>query len=209
MASAVTECGNVRIITQVVQQPGPQSADVAAASMLGSTSTVSQMMPPEIKNVDTLPKALGAVHIVLGATQISFGIVLTIAQGNLKTLTVKSGIYFWIGILLLFSGSLLVEMEKRKHVWLVRASLIANLLVCVAALIAIVLHATEIAHQKKSEKLCDELYLVYCNHREAELVYGLNSIFIILSLLEISIAITALVTGYKASRQELYRWMIL
>ncbi|KAH0621089.1 hypothetical protein JD844_022116 [Phrynosoma platyrhinos] len=142
MASAVTECGNIRIITQVVHQLSPQSADVAATSMLGSTSTVSQMMPPEIKNVNTLPKALG----------------------------VKTSSIFWV----IACGN----GEKKAYL--------------------AVPSSWNSGNQHDCSLLCPQ-----------KLAYGLNSIFIILSLLEISIAITALVTGYKSLRQQLYQWMIL
>ncbi|XP_008114045.1 membrane-spanning 4-domains subfamily A member 12 [Anolis carolinensis] len=205
MSSTVTDCGNVRIITQVIPQTGPQSAEAPPVTMLGSTS--SQIISPEMKQFKNIqPKALGAVLIVLGATQISFGIVLTVVQHNSESLTVKSGIYFWIGILLLFSGSLLVEMEKREHVWLVKAAIIANFLVILSAVIATVLHATEIAQEKKISNICDAYG--YC-HSKTNLAYGLNVIFIILSFLEISIAVTAVVTGFRATRQEVYQWMKL
>ncbi|XP_060627209.1 membrane-spanning 4-domains subfamily A member 15-like [Anolis sagrei] len=205
MSSTVTDCGNVRIITQVIPQTGPQSAEAPPVTMLGSTS--SQMISPEPKKLKNIqPKALGAVLIVLGATQISFGILLTVVQHNFESLTVKSGVYFWIGILLLFAGSLLVEMEKREHIWLVKAVLIANFLVILSALIATVLHAVEIAQEKRISTVCN--VYGYCRSN-TNLAYGLNGAFIILSFLEISIAVTAVVTAFRATRQEVYQWMKL
>ncbi|XP_061465745.1 membrane-spanning 4-domains subfamily A member 15 isoform X2 [Rhineura floridana] len=209
MSATVTECGNVRIITQVNQHPGSQGAE--AASVSGSTVTGSQLTSSYSKNTkNTLPKALGVVQIVVGTIQLSFGIALTVTEDDFQTLTVKSGVYFWIGILLLISGSLLVETEKRELEWLVKACFSANLLVSIAALVAIVLHGTEIAKVDETKDLCShDIDYHDCSNHDQILSYGLNSVFIILSFLELSIAVTALVTGFKSTRQQLYRQMVL
>nr|XP_020648015.1 uncharacterized protein LOC110078334 [Pogona vitticeps] len=205
MATSVTDHENVRIITQVVQQTDPQ----AVASVLGNTSIASQLKPSQSQRLNTLPKALGVVQIVLGAIQICFGIALTEAQKNFKSFTVKSAVYFWIGILLLFSGSLLVEMEKRKHAWLVKASFFAGLLVSVAAVIAVILHVIEILQEKRKGNPCDKHPDKDCVASSQLIIYSLNSVFIILSLLELSAAVTALVTGFKDRRQQPYQEMLM
>ncbi|KAL8182816.1 UNVERIFIED_CONTAM: hypothetical protein K2H54_002330 [Gekko kuhli] len=205
MAATVTECGNVRIITQVIQQKGPQAAEVMSES--GSTSLSSRLTPTQPKTfTNTLPKALGVVQIVLGATQISFGIALTVAQEDLKKLTVKSGVYFWIGILLLLSGALLVEMEKRDHALLGRLCLLVNLLVSGASVVAVILHGTEIGEETLKNNICGSEY--YCSSTKQVLVYGMNSVFIILSLLELAISLTAVVVVSRSTRQQVYRQMV-
>nr|XP_028593441.1 membrane-spanning 4-domains subfamily A member 15-like [Podarcis muralis] len=207
MSTTVTECGNVRIISKVVQ-PGQQEAGTANTS--GTTVTVSHGASTYSKNTkNMLPKALGTVQIVVGAIEICFGVALTVAQEDSKTLTVKSGLYFWFGILLLISGSLLVEMEKRDLQWLVKASSAANLLVCVAALVAVILHSTEIAQTHQQGDLCDDsdMYYGYCFNSIPTLIYGLNAVFIIFSVLELCIAVAALVVGSRSAQQQLYRQM--
>ncbi|XP_015266874.1 PREDICTED: membrane-spanning 4-domains subfamily A member 5 [Gekko japonicus] len=206
MAAMVTECGNVRIITQLIQQKDPQGAEVLSES--GSTSMSSQLTPAQPKTfANTLPKALGVVQIVLGATQISFGIALTVAQEDLKKLTVKSGVYFWIGILLLLSGALLVEMEKRDHALLGRLCLLVNLLVSGASVVAVILHGTEIGEETVKDNICGGSGEYYCSSAKQVLVYGMNSVFIILSLLELAISLTAVVVVFKSTRQQSYRQM--
>ncbi|CAI5763018.1 membrane-spanning 4-domains subfamily A member 15-like [Podarcis lilfordi] len=155
------------------------------------------------------PTSSQTVQIVVGAIEICFGVALTVAQEDSKTLTVKSGLYFWFGILLLISGSLLVEMEKRDLQWLVKASSAANLLVCVAALVAVILHSTEIAQTHQQGDLCDnsEMRYGYCFSSLQTLIYGLNAVFIIFSVLELCIAVAALVVGSRSAQQQLYRQM--
>ncbi|XP_053161092.1 membrane-spanning 4-domains subfamily A member 15 [Hemicordylus capensis] len=211
MSTTVTECGNVRIITQMIKQGDPQGSE--AAIVPGATTIISQPMSAQIKSVkNTLPKAFGAVQIVLGTIQISFGTALAIAQKDLQSLTVKSGVYFWIGILLLVSGSLLVEMEKRQHMLLAKISFYINLLVSVAALVAIILHGIEINQEVKKGDLCakypsHESSYFHCSNLGQTLAYGLNSVFIILSVLEISIAVATLVIVSKSRKQQLYSQM--
>ncbi|XP_053253372.1 uncharacterized protein LOC128418021 isoform X1 [Podarcis raffonei] len=149
------------------------------------------------------------VQIVVGAIEICFGVALTVAQEDSKTLTVKSGLYFWFGILLLISGSLLVEMEKRDLQWLMKASSAANLLVCVAALVAVILHSTEIAQTHQQGDLCgdSDMHYGYCFSSVKTLIYGLNAVFIIFSVLELCIAVAALVVGSRSAQQLLYRQM--
>uniref|UniRef100_A0ACB8G220 Uncharacterized protein n=1 Tax=Sphaerodactylus townsendi TaxID=933632 RepID=A0ACB8G220_9SAUR len=148
------------------------------------------------------------VQIVLGATQISFGIALTVAQEDFKKLTVNSGVYFWIGILLLFSGASLVEMEKREYPWLEKLCLFVNLLVSGASVIAIILHGTEIGKETEKEDPCDEMDRYYCSNAGKILLYGLNSVFIILSLLELAVSLTAVVIIVRSTRQKFYRQMV-
>ncbi|XP_077177232.1 uncharacterized protein LOC143829753 [Paroedura picta] len=202
MATTVTECGNVRII---IQQKDTQKAEVISES--GLTSMSSQLTSTQLRAfTNTVPKALGVVQIVLGATQISFGIALTVAQDR-KKLTVRSGVYFWNGILLLLSGALLVEMEKRGHALLGKLCLLANLLLSGASLVALILDGAEIGEEtSKTEHFCSTSE--FCPDVGQKLVYGLNSVFIILSLLELAISLTALVVVFKATRQQSYKQMV-
>ncbi|KAJ6654148.1 hypothetical protein lerEdw1_007416, partial [Lerista edwardsae] len=185
MATTVTECGNVRIITQVVQPGAPQLAESVRVTQSPLASQLSSIQVGSTKN--TLTKALGVVQIVLGVTQISFGIALTAAQEEFQTLTVKSGVYFWIGILMTISFAI-------------------NVLIIAAALVAIVLHGVEIAQRVQKGSHCNPgEYNGYCSNHSEKLTYGLNAVFIILSVVEIAIAITAMVIGFTFTRQQLYR----
>ncbi|KAM6464554.1 uncharacterized protein PHA67_011162 [Liasis olivaceus] len=209
MADTVTEHGNVKIITQVIPQTGSLSTQAAAVRVVESTSGASQFISTLNKNTkNTLFKVLGVIQILWGITEVSFGITLTIIQRTLS-ITVQSGVYLWIGILLLISGSLLVEIEKRQPVWLVKAAFFANLLVCVAGLVAVILHATEIAQTVKEGSPCPANITEpqYCKNHVQILKNGLNSVFIIFLLLEISLAITALVM-FKSQKQQDYQQMV-
>ncbi|XP_058011060.1 uncharacterized protein LOC131184098 isoform X3 [Ahaetulla prasina] len=155
MASTVTEHGNVRIITQTVPQTGSLPRPTATVRVVDSASAASQFLLTHNKKIkNTLLNVIGIIQIVFGVTQVSFGIALTAAQ---FTITVQSGIYFWIGILLLITGPLLLEVEKRQ----------SDLLI---------------------------------------LSFGLNSVFLIFVLIEVPLAITAMIR-LKTQKQQIYQPM--
>ncbi|KAM3853646.1 membrane-spanning 4-domains subfamily A member 12-like [Vipera latastei] len=204
MASTVTEHGNVRIVTQTVPQTG--SAPTAAVRVFDSTSAVSQLALTHNKKIkNTLLNVIGIMQIAFGVTHVSFGIALTAAQKSFS-ITVLSGIYFWIGILLLITGSLLIEVEKRQSDQLVKSAFFANLIFCAAGLVAIVLHGTEIAQTVKEGNPCDLNSSYYCRNYHQILSFGLNSVFIIFVLLEVSLAVTAAIR-LKTQKQQSYQPM--
>ncbi|XP_058011070.1 uncharacterized protein LOC131184098 isoform X4 [Ahaetulla prasina] len=143
------------------------------------------------------------IQIVFGVTQVSFGIALTAAQ---FTITVQSGIYFWIGILLLITGPLLLEVEKRQSDLLVKTAFFVNMIFCVVGLVAIILHGIEIAQTVKEEKPCDSNSSHYCRNYHQILSFGLNSVFLIFVLIEVPLAITAMIR-LKTQKQQIYQPM--
>ncbi|XP_034276123.1 membrane-spanning 4-domains subfamily A member 6A-like [Pantherophis guttatus] len=206
MASTVTEHGNVRIITQTVQQTGSLPTPTATVRVVDSASAASQFLLTHNKKIkNTLLNVIGILQIVFGATQVSFGIALTAAQESF-TITVQSGIYFWIGILLLITGSLLLEVEKRQSDLLVHSAFYVNVTFCVVGLVAIILHGIEIAQTVKEENPCDSKPSHYCQNFHQTLSFGLNSVFLIFVFLEVSLAITAIIR-LKIQKQQIYQRM--
>ncbi|KAL7991984.1 hypothetical protein Chor_016240 [Crotalus horridus] len=206
MASTVTEHGNVRIITQTVPQTGSVPTPSATVRVVDSASGASQFVLTHNKKIkNTLLNVIGIMQIAFGVTHVSFGIALTAAQKSFS-ITVQSGTYFWIGILLLITGSLLVEVEKRQSVQLVKSAFFANLIFCVAGLIAIVLHGIEIAQTVKEGNPCDSNPSHYCRNYHQIILYGLNSVFIIFVLLEVFLAVMA-VFRLKNQKQQTYQPM--
>ncbi|XP_013918492.1 PREDICTED: B-lymphocyte antigen CD20-like [Thamnophis sirtalis] len=206
MASTVTEHGNVRILTQTVPQTGSLPTPAATVRFIDSGSATSQLLLTHKKKIkNTLLNVIGILQIAFGVTHLSFGIALTAAQGS-YTVTVQSGIYFWTGILLLIAGSLLLEVEKRQSKQLVKSSFFANVIFCVAGLVAIILHGIEIAQTVKEGNPCDSNHSHYCRNYHQILSFGLNSVFLIFVLLEVSLAIIAMIR-LKTQNQQTYHPM--
>ncbi|KAM6074077.1 membrane-spanning 4-domains subfamily A member 15-like isoform 2-T2 [Chlamydotis macqueenii] len=183
-ASTVTDSGGVRIITEVIPATDPRVAQLASASGQPTPSATSFRVRGFRR---AQPKALGTIHIFTGIIHVCFGIILTASEHGMPSLPVASGIFFWLGLLLLVSGSLLVESEKRDSILLVKICCVVNAGVVLSTLVATLLHATAIAQQLPG---CQtnapyQLKAEWCFNTEDKILSnGLDSIFVIFSLLE-------------------------
>ncbi|XP_053837225.1 uncharacterized protein LOC128809357 isoform X1 [Vidua macroura] len=117
-ATTVTDAGSVRIITEVIPATDPRAAQLASGSQAPARTSFQTQSFRRAH-----PKVLGTIHIFTGIVHICFGIILTLSEHRKPSLPVASGILFWLGILLLVSGSLLVESERRDSPVLVRSRL--------------------------------------------------------------------------------------
>ncbi|CAM5149312.1 unnamed protein product [Natator depressus] len=204
MAATVTESGGMKVITEVVPQTDPRAAQLDSTAPQPSSAQVKGFRKAQ-------PKALGAIQIISGFTQISFGIALMITESPAPALTVASGVYFWIGFLLVSSGSVLVETERRESIWLVKVCYIISGLVILATLAAMIIHSVEIGQDIPWCSILEgsKMTLLNCSQSVYILSHGINSVFILLCLLELCTAIAALVFGHKAMKQQDYTRMVL
>ncbi|KAG8125493.1 hypothetical protein E2320_020680, partial [Naja naja] len=185
---------------------GSLPTPAATVRVVDSASAASKFLLTHNKKIkNTLLNVIGIMQIIFGVTQVSFGIALTAAQQSF-TVTVQSGIYFWLGILLLITGSLLIEVEKRQSDLLVKSAFIVNVILCVVGLVAITLHGIEIAQTVKEGNPCDSNPSHYCRNYHQILSFGLNSVFLIFALLEVSLAIVA-ISRLRTQKQESYQPM--
>ncbi|KAM6068538.1 uncharacterized protein LJ206_011725 isoform 2-T2 [Theristicus caerulescens] len=139
-ATTVTDSGGVRIITEVIPATDPRAAQLVSGSK-PSAPTVSFQVR-DFRRAQ--PKALGTIHIFTGIIHICFGIILTVSEYETPSLPVASGVLFWLGLLLLVSGSLLVESEKRDNILLVKTCCVVNAGVILSTLVATLIHTTAI-----------------------------------------------------------------
>ncbi|CAM4565406.1 unnamed protein product [Lepidochelys olivacea] len=204
MAATVTESGGMKVITEVIPQTDPRAAQLDSTAPQPSSSQVKGFRKAQ-------PKALGAIQIVSGFTQISFGIALMVTEFPAPALTVASGVYFWIGFLLVSSGSVLVETERRESIWLVKVCYIISGLVILATLAAMIIHSVEMGQDIPWCSILEgnKMTLLNCSQSVYILSHGINSVFILLCLLELCTAIAALVFGHKAMKQQHYTRMVL
>ncbi|NXM65539.1 M4A15 protein, partial [Serilophus lunatus] len=207
-ATTVTDSGGVRIITEVIPATDPRAAQLASGSRAPAPARPSFQVQGFRR---AHPKVLGTIHIFTGITHICFGIILTVSERENPSLPMASGIFFWLGILLLVSGSLLVESEKRDNLMLVRSCCVVNVAIVLGALVATVIHGTAITRLLPG---CErhtpfQTRPEWClNFQDKTLNSGLDSIFVLLSLLEFCVAVAVLTFGYEAIRQHSYTHMV-
>ncbi|XP_054684608.1 membrane-spanning 4-domains subfamily A member 15-like [Grus americana] len=208
-ATTVTDSGGVRIITEVIPATDPRAAQLTS----GSSPPVPAVTSFQVRGFrKAQPKALGTIHIFTGIIHICFGIILTVSEYRTPSLPVASGVLFWLGLLLVLSGSLLVESEKRDNILLVKICCVVNMGVILSTLVATLLHTTAITHNIPG---CDnympyQLKAEWCFSAETKILSnGLDSMFVIFCLLEFCVAVAALAFGYNAVRQHNYTRMVL
>ncbi|XP_054027860.1 membrane-spanning 4-domains subfamily A member 15-like [Dryobates pubescens] len=208
-ATAVTDAGGVRIITELIPATDPRAAQLAAGSR-PPPPTVSSFRVRGFRRAQ--PRILGTIHIFTGLLHICFGIILTASEHQAPSLPVASGILFWLGVLLLVSGSLLVETDKRENILLVKACCVVNVGVVLSTLLATLLHTTAITQDAPGcqATLLHSLKPAWCfNPKNKKLSHGLDSILVIFNLLEFCVAVAAVAFGYHALKQQNYSRMAL
>ncbi|NXE16850.1 M4A15 protein, partial [Lophotis ruficrista] len=206
--TTVTDSGGVRIITEVIPATDPRVAQLASDSGQPAPSATSFRVSGFRR---AQPKALGTIHIFTGIIHVCFGIILTASEHGTPSLPVASGIFFWLGLLLLVSGSLLVESEKRDSILLVKSCCVVNAGVVLSTLVAALLHATAITRPLPGCRSDEpfQLKAEWCSNAEDKILSnGLDSIFVIFSLLEFCAAVAALAFGYDAVKQHSYTRMV-
>ncbi|XP_027554695.1 membrane-spanning 4-domains subfamily A member 15-like isoform X1 [Neopelma chrysocephalum] len=226
-ATTVTDSGGVRIITEVIPATDPRAAQLTSGSRAAAPTRTSlpvqgfRRAHPKVLGVrHSIPGDRGStgivlletIHIFTGIIHILFGIILTASEHENPSLPVASGILFWLGILLLISGSLLVESEKRDNLVLVRTCCVLNVGVALGALVATAVHGTAITRLPPGCERRLPLHIPpeWCLSTHTKILSnGLDSTFVLLSLLEFCVAVAALAFGYEAVRQHSYTHMAL
>ncbi|KAJ7417362.1 hypothetical protein BTVI_33120 [Pitangus sulphuratus] len=183
------------------------------------SSNESMLIVPSANRVDLAvppaelpqpPSYTETIHIFTGIIHILFGIILTVSEHENPSLPVASGILFWLGILLLVSGSLLVESEKRDNIVLVRTCCVVNVGVALGALVATVVHGAAITRLLPGceRRVPLQIPPEWCLNANGKILSnGLDSTFVLLNLLEFCVAVAALAFGYEAVRQHSYTHM--
>ncbi|NWI83118.1 M4A4A protein, partial [Dryoscopus gambensis] len=208
-ATTVTDAGNVRIITEVIPATDPRAAQLASGSRTPAPARTSFQTQGFQK---AHPKVLGTIHIFTGIVHICFGIILTASEhGGSPSLPVASGILFWLGILLLVSGSLLVESERRDSPTLVKACCVVNVGVVLGTLVATGIHGAAITRHMPG---CGnpgpfQVRPEWCLNPEGKILSnGLDSTVVLLGLLELCVAVAVLAFGYDIARQHTYTQLV-
>ncbi|XP_060118396.1 membrane-spanning 4-domains subfamily A member 15-like [Heteronotia binoei] len=133
------------------------------------------------------PKALGAIQILIGLVYLTFGSLFLMFMFNELYISyiMLSGYLYWGGILLIFSGSLLMLAERYQTSCALKGSLVLNIISSFAAVVGIFVF------------LVDILYFPGDQYRKHEvdwkLAQGLSNTILFFTVLEF-------ITGILASR---------
>ncbi|NXB89754.1 M4A15 protein, partial [Vidua chalybeata] len=205
-ATTVTDAGSVRIITEVIPATDPRAAQLASGSQAPARTSFQTQSFRRAH-----PKVLGTIHIFTGIVHICFGIILTLSEHRNPSLPVASGILFWLGILLLVSGSLLVESERRDSPVLVKTCCVVNVGVVLGTLVATGIHGTAITRImpgcEKPEPF--QTRPEWCLNMESKMLSNaLDSTLVLLGLLEFCVAVAVLAFGYDTVRQHTYTQLV-
>ncbi|NXH41830.1 M4A4A protein, partial [Dicaeum eximium] len=205
-ATTVTDTGSMRIITEVIPATDPRVAQLA----LGSQASARTSFQTQVFR-RAHPKVLGTIHIFTGIVHICFGIILTLSEHRNPSLPVASGILFWLGVLLLVSGSLLVESERRDSPVLVKICCVVNVGVVLGTLVATGIHGIAITQNMPS---CEnpgpfQTRPEWCLNMESKILSnGVDSTLVLLGLLEFCVAVAVLAFGYDTVRQHTYTQLV-
>ncbi|NWV41924.1 M4A15 protein, partial [Grantiella picta] len=207
-ATTVTDAGSVRIITEVIPATDPRAAQLA----LGCQSPAPARTSFQTQSFRRAhPKVLGTIHIFTGIIHTCFGIILTVSEHGNPSLPVASGILFWLGILLLVSGSLLVESERRDSPVLIKTCCVVNVGIVLGTLVATGIHGMAITRPMPG---CEnrgpfQIRPEWCLNMDGKILSnGLDSTFVLLDLLEFYVAVAVLAFGYETVRQHRYTQLV-
>ncbi|NWT90528.1 M4A4A protein, partial [Lanius ludovicianus] len=207
-ATTVTDAGSVRIITEVIPATDPRAAQLALGSGIPAPARTS-FQTQGFRRAH--PKVLGTIHIFTGIVHICFGIILTVSEHRNPSLPVASGILFWLGILLLVSGSLLVESERRDSPMLVKTCCVVNVGIVLGTLVATCIHGTAITRHVPG---CENpgpfrTRPEWCLSMHSKILSsGLDTTFVLLGLLEFCVAVAVLAFGYDTVLQHTYTQLV-
>ncbi|NWI07687.1 M4A15 protein, partial [Tichodroma muraria] len=205
-ATTVTDAGSVRIITEVIPATDPRAAQLASGSRAPARTSFQTQGFRRAH-----PKVLGTIHIFTGIVHICFGIILTMSEHRNPSLPVASGIFFWLGILLLVSGSLLVESERRDSPVLVKTCCVVNVGVVLGTLVATGIHGTAITQNMPG---CEnpgpfQTRPEWCLSMDGKILSnGMDSTSVLLGFLEFCVAVAVLAFGYDSVRQHTYTQLV-
>ncbi|NXN85779.1 M4A15 protein, partial [Bombycilla garrulus] len=206
--TTVTDAGSVRIITEVIPATDPRAAQLAAGSQAPAPASAS-FQTRGFRRAH--PKVLGTIHIFTGIVHICLGIILTVSEHTNPSLPVASGVLFWLGVLLLVSGSLLVESERRDSPVLVKTCCVVNVGVVLGTLVATGIHGTAITQNMPG---CGkpgpfQTRPEWCLSMDGKILSnGLDSTLVLLCLLEFCAAVAVLAFGYDTVRPHTYSQLV-
>ncbi|XP_069764031.1 membrane-spanning 4-domains subfamily A member 8-like isoform X5 [Narcine bancroftii] len=107
--------------------------------------------PSEMRLLWGQMKVLGAMQILIGLTQLVFGVPLSVSM--VRTVAGKSGASFWTGIWFIISGAVTVELRRRPTSWNMRVGLLMNGVSVAATCVGVTIYSVSLLFTPAPETL--------------------------------------------------------
>ncbi|XP_023262888.1 transmembrane protein 176B-like [Seriola lalandi dorsalis] len=221
MSVSVTRADGVTVftLTSNPQSPCPPLCQILKALCYNPVCcTVSQ----HLRRVQRMSQSvLGALHIMAGLLNIGLGAILCCSRGGSWWQMDETLFPFWMGALFMLFGIMCILSEKYPSPCVVIVSVILNLAAVAFAIAAIILYSINLANIwlwwmcdhddyysfRQQVTLSPEESVMKEKCMEAlalsqMLLRSINAVLIVLSALELCVAISSATMGIKALRSE-------
>ncbi|XP_028837726.1 membrane-spanning 4-domains subfamily A member 4D-like isoform X2 [Denticeps clupeoides] len=197
MSSSVSTADGFVVVTHIYPQQPVHSTSTIGHQQHNTSYAVPGVSCALWKFLKGEPKALGTVEIMIGVIMFLFGIV--IARKS-EGVVLYSGIMFWGAIIYVIAGSLSVAAEKNLNRCLVKASLGMNVVSSTVAGTAIILHSVDFIIILSSRYgFSDSYYFTHPYEKYQTTALGINSVMLILAVLEFIVSIYVSAFGCRAT----------
>ncbi|XP_041798750.1 membrane-spanning 4-domains subfamily A member 8-like [Chelmon rostratus] len=177
--------------------------------------SVSQHLRRLQKNLSVL----GALHIMVGLLNIGLGVILQASHSGAGWQMQDTRFHIWLGVLFIIFGIVSILSEKYPSPCLVILNVILNLAGVGFAIAAIVLYSINVAHiwgwwmcqsyyyrsRNSTPSPRVDIVMEKCLKGKAlilMLLRSINAVLIVLSALELCVAISCVVLGIKALKSS-------
>lgn len=217
MSVSTARLGDLCVTTKVLP-----ASDISAA-VVSDNPSATKLWTPEIPQrlKKFHAKALSVVLILTGILQISFGVIMSIAENDYPSLVVRSGAYAWGGLVVLVAGCITVASETKDNITLIKACLGSHVTNVVVGAVSLVIYIVQLHTETQScwttlddqsiekcasvykEPVSDYSYRSYGNY-VVVLRISVHSVVLIFSLIGFIISLVILALGWKELKEARY-----
>ncbi|XP_077310837.1 uncharacterized protein LOC143930409 [Lithobates pipiens] len=143
MSYTTSQVGNIIIRTQVVPAPDPYGSNV-----FPSTTTVTPMTSKHFKKIPV--KALSTVLMLIGILQMLTGVVFYASETNIISLTLKSGVYIWGGVVVFVAGAACLNAILKDTITMVKVCMSCNIISIVVTAVGLILFTIQTYYESQA-----------------------------------------------------------
>ncbi|XP_040176834.1 uncharacterized protein LOC120909181 isoform X2 [Rana temporaria] len=143
MSYTTSQVGNLFIRTQVIPAPDPHGSDV-----FPSTTTLTPVTNKYFKKIPV--KALSAVLMLIGILQMFTGVVFYASETEIVSLTLKSGVYIWGGVVVFAAGVACLNAILKEKITMIKVCMSCNIINIVVAAVGLILFAIQTYYESQA-----------------------------------------------------------
>ncbi|XP_068111682.1 high affinity immunoglobulin epsilon receptor subunit beta-like [Hyperolius riggenbachi] len=193
MSVTIAQSGGLRITAQVVQGAGTEDSEISRAAVKLSSPTSKYFKKTPVK-------ALSTVLILIGILQLCIAILFHCAESTPISLTLRSGVYIWGGVVMIIAGIASLIAHKLDTVKMVRICFGCNIANISVASVGLLLYAIQIYTEtqicwKRFER--DEMDLSSCESGNTKPYYNYYYYSNTQDVVKFRLAVTVLILLYS------------